>query len=188
MSGRSSRSTLMLTNVSFISAATIGSSKDSCCHDVAPVAGGVADGEEDRLVFLARLGERLLAPGIPVDRVVGVLEEVRALLGGEVVLLRGCRGRLPRIAGVGHAGSKENDENNDDEVGSHAIENHLQSPKNSVVNDRDMKPAQGVASSHRQSAKTPSTQRDFTKALRQCCHGRHCAPSQTAPRLGALAS
>ena len=46
-------------------------------HHVAPVARGVADGEEDRPVLLARAGERLLAPRVPVDGVVRVLEEVR---------------------------------------------------------------------------------------------------------------
>jgi hypothetical protein len=54
-------------------------------HDVAPVAGGVADGEEDRLVFGQRPLERLLAPRIPVDGVVGVLEEVWACLLGQAV-------------------------------------------------------------------------------------------------------
>ena len=44
------------------------------------MAGGVADGEEDGLVFGARAGERLVAPRIPVDRIVGMLEKVRALL------------------------------------------------------------------------------------------------------------
>ena len=47
-------------------------------HDVAPVAGGVADGEQDRLVLGMRAAERLLAPRVPVDRVVRVLEEVGA--------------------------------------------------------------------------------------------------------------
>ena len=51
-------------------------------HDVAPVAGGVPDGEEDRLVLLARAFECLLTPRVPVDRVRGVLEEVRARLVG----------------------------------------------------------------------------------------------------------
>ena len=51
-------------------------------HHVAPVAGGVADGEEDRLVLGARLGKRLVAPGEPVHRVARVLEQVRARLGG----------------------------------------------------------------------------------------------------------
>jgi itaconyl-CoA hydratase len=42
------------------------------------VAGAVADREENRLVLRAGLGERLVAPGVPVDGVGGVLEEVRA--------------------------------------------------------------------------------------------------------------
>ena len=47
-------------------------------HHVAPVAGRVADREQDRLVLGARARERLLAPRVPVDRVVGVLLEVGA--------------------------------------------------------------------------------------------------------------
>ncbi len=54
-------------------------------HHVAPVAGGVADREQDRPVELAGAGERLLAPRVPVDRVAGVLQEVGARLGGEAV-------------------------------------------------------------------------------------------------------
>ena len=49
-------------------------------HDVAPMAGRVADAQEDRPVLLARLGEGLLAPGIPIHRVVLVLEQVRRFL------------------------------------------------------------------------------------------------------------
>ncbi len=45
-------------------------------HDVAPVARAVADGEENGLVLGAGAGQRLLAPGVPVDRVVGVLAQV----------------------------------------------------------------------------------------------------------------
>ena len=45
-------------------------------HHVAPVAGGVSDAQENRLVFLPGAGQRLLAPGIPVDRIVCVLEEI----------------------------------------------------------------------------------------------------------------
>jgi hypothetical protein len=52
-------------------------------HHVTPVARRVADREQDRLVLGARPGERLLAPGVPVDRVVGVLPEVGAGLVGE---------------------------------------------------------------------------------------------------------
>ena len=54
-------------------------------HHVAPVAGGVADREEDRLVLGAGAGNRLLAPGVPVDRVVGVLAEVGARFLREAV-------------------------------------------------------------------------------------------------------
>ena len=39
-------------------------------NDMAPVAGGVADGEEEQLLLLLRPLERLGAPGIPVHRVV----------------------------------------------------------------------------------------------------------------------
>src|SRR6185436_3612330 len=54
-------------------------------HDVAPVTRRVADGEQQRLVLGARPRERLLAPRIPVDRVVVVLEQVRAGLVGEAI-------------------------------------------------------------------------------------------------------
>ena len=53
-------------------------------HHVAPVAGRVADGQEDRLVLGGGLGERLLTPRVPVDRVVPVLFQV----GGELTC--GC--------------------------------------------------------------------------------------------------
>src|SRR5436189_267533 len=54
-------------------------------HHVAPVAGGVPDREQNRLVLVARPPSRLLTPGVPVDRVVRVLQEVRARLGGQTV-------------------------------------------------------------------------------------------------------
>jgi hypothetical protein len=47
-------------------------------HHVAPVAGGVADREQDRPVLRAGAGEGLRAPCVPVDRVVRVLAKVRA--------------------------------------------------------------------------------------------------------------
>jgi len=52
---------------------------------MAPVAGGVAHGEEDGLVLLCCGLEGLLAPGVPVHGVVGVLEEVGAFFGEEAV-------------------------------------------------------------------------------------------------------
>ena len=54
-------------------------------HHVAPVAGRVADREQDRAVLLAGPGERLLAPRVPVDRVLAVLEQVGAGLLGQAV-------------------------------------------------------------------------------------------------------
>ena len=54
-------------------------------HDVTPVAGRVAYAEQDRLVLAAGLGERLIAPGIPVHRIVGVLEQVGAALSGQPI-------------------------------------------------------------------------------------------------------
>ena len=47
-------------------------------HHVAPVAGGVADGHEDRFAGRVRFLERLGTPHLPVDRIVFVLKQVRA--------------------------------------------------------------------------------------------------------------
>jgi hypothetical protein len=54
-------------------------------HDVAPVARRVPDREQDRHVATARLGERVVAPLPPVDRVLRVLEEVRTRRSREAV-------------------------------------------------------------------------------------------------------
>ena len=69
-------------------------------HDVAPVARRIADGEEDRLVLPGSVPERLLTPRVPVHRIFGMLEEVRAFLPGETVGLPGCRFRV--ADGSGH--------------------------------------------------------------------------------------
>ena len=58
------------------------------CHHVTPVAGRVADREQDGLVLARRALERFAAPGIPVDRVVGVLQEIGAGSVGELVQVR----------------------------------------------------------------------------------------------------
>ncbi len=60
-------------------------------HHVAPVARGVADREQDRPVGVAGGRARLVAPRVPVDRVAGVLEQVRAGLAAEPV----HSGRVP---------------------------------------------------------------------------------------------
>ena len=54
-------------------------------HHVAPVAGGVADRQQDRPVLGPCAGQRLFAPRIPVDRIVRVLEQVRARLVRQVI-------------------------------------------------------------------------------------------------------
>ena len=54
-------------------------------HDVAPVAAGVADRQEDQLLFLLGFGQRLGSPRVPVHRIVGVQQQVRARLVGQLV-------------------------------------------------------------------------------------------------------
>ena len=54
-------------------------------HDMAPVTGGIADGKQNGLAGALRLGEGVLAPGPPVDGVVGVLEKIGTGFGGEAV-------------------------------------------------------------------------------------------------------
>ncbi len=70
-------------------------------HDVAPVAGRVADRDEHGHVAAAGLRERLLAPRPPVDRVVRVAQEVGADGVGEAVghasTLRAGRGADPGV-------------------------------------------------------------------------------------------
>jgi len=60
-------------------------------HHVAPVAGGVADREQDRTVERHRLGQRRRAPRPPVDGIGGVLQKIRRFLPPEQV--RGRQGR-----------------------------------------------------------------------------------------------
>src|SRR6185295_18203434 len=51
-------------------------------------AGRITDAEEDRLVFLPRFGESLVAPGIPVHGIVLVLQQVGRFLAREAVGVR----------------------------------------------------------------------------------------------------
>src|SRR6202035_4228610 len=62
-------------------------------HHVAPVAGRVADRDQQRLVLLARASERNGSPRQPVHRVLGVLAEVGGGLGGESVRHQGSLAR-----------------------------------------------------------------------------------------------
>jgi hypothetical protein len=54
-------------------------------HDVTPVARGIADRQQDRLVLRAGQRQCLFAPGPPVHRVVCVLQEIGRSLVGESV-------------------------------------------------------------------------------------------------------
>ncbi len=62
-------------------------------HHVAPVARGIADREQDRLVGALGLGQRRRVPRPPVDRVVLVLQEIRRGFLREAVLVGGRCGR-----------------------------------------------------------------------------------------------
>jgi len=54
-------------------------------HHMAPMAGRIADRQENGLVLLLCPPQGRLAPGIPLHRIVGVLQQVRAGLLGEVI-------------------------------------------------------------------------------------------------------
>ena len=47
-------------------------------HDMTPVAGAVSDAEKDRLILLSGPAERLLSPGIPLHRILRMLEQIGA--------------------------------------------------------------------------------------------------------------
>ncbi len=49
-------------------------------HDMAPVTGGIADGEKNRFILLFGPGKGFFTPGIPIHRVIGVLQQIRTLL------------------------------------------------------------------------------------------------------------
>ena len=54
-------------------------------HYVAPVTCGVSDRQKDRTIFRPCPGKGLLSPGIPVDRIVGMLQQVGGFLAGETI-------------------------------------------------------------------------------------------------------
>ena len=59
-------------------------------HDVAPVAGRVADAHQHQLVLRLSLRKRLRPPRLPVHRIVRVLEQVGAFLADQAVAELGC--------------------------------------------------------------------------------------------------
>jgi hypothetical protein len=52
---------------------------------MAPMAGTIADTENHRLILLPGLVEGFVAPGVPVHRVAGVLEEIGGFFVYEAV-------------------------------------------------------------------------------------------------------
>src|SRR6266702_7346536 len=71
-------------------------------HDMAPVAGRVANTEQDGFVLLLRLLQRFFAPWVPIYGVVGMLQEVWTCLVDEPVgmFMLECR-----VCGIGHGSS-----------------------------------------------------------------------------------
>ena len=88
MSGRSSRSTLMLTNSAFITVGRRLVLEALVGHDMAPVAGGIADRQQDRPARLPGLGQRRGSPWPPVHRIGLVLQQIGARLCSKTVLAR----------------------------------------------------------------------------------------------------
>ena len=54
-------------------------------HHVTPVTGGITDRQEDRFLGFARLLNSLVVPGIPIHRIVGVLQQIRTGLVGQAI-------------------------------------------------------------------------------------------------------
>ena len=67
-------------------------------HDVAPVASGVADADQHRFVRFFGEGEGLVAPRVPVDGVVGVLQKVGTFLVDQLVGVFWITHRVPESA------------------------------------------------------------------------------------------
>jgi hypothetical protein len=57
-------------------------------HDVAPVAGAVSDGQKNRPILPPGTLQRFIAPGIPIHRIVRVLEEIRRCFGLKTIRIR----------------------------------------------------------------------------------------------------
>ena len=70
-------------------------------HDMAPMAGGIAHRQQDRLVLGFRLVERGLSPGLPMHRIVAVLQEIGAGLPVEVVAAHSGSKLAPKMPGSG---------------------------------------------------------------------------------------
>ena len=74
--------------------------KDLLLHHMTPVATGVTDGEKNQLVFAFGGGQRLLAPRVPVDRVVGMVQQIGRVLQNQSVGIPGHPLGAPEV-GIG---------------------------------------------------------------------------------------
>ena len=77
----------MFTKCSFIERGDLRVLEALVLHHMTPVAGGIADREEDRFILGTGLFERDIAPGIPIDGIGGVLEQVGAGFAGQAIAL-----------------------------------------------------------------------------------------------------
>jgi len=77
-------------------------------HHMAPVASGIADGEQNRLVLTTCQFQRALVPRMPSNRIMGMLQQIGACFFGQmvgrIVVLHGAISprpithRLPRLS------------------------------------------------------------------------------------------
>jgi hypothetical protein len=57
-------------------------------HDMTPVASGIPDGKKNGFVLLLSSAQSFLAPGIPVHRIIGMLEEIGTRFVNQSIWLR----------------------------------------------------------------------------------------------------
>ena len=72
-------------------------------HHMAPVTTRITNRQKDQLLLGLGLGQCLFTPGIPVDRVVGVQQQIQAGLAGQTIQMLHCRRRFITGRGPGTA-------------------------------------------------------------------------------------
>ena len=75
----------MQTKESFSSLGDLGILKTLPLHHVAPVAGRIADRKKNGSLFITCPLNRFFAPRIPVDRIVGVLQQIGTAFLGQAI-------------------------------------------------------------------------------------------------------